>query len=309
MIGASSRQPAIRSAVCFWVNWLGFALSRARFPGKYRVVLRLGAAVSRVCPEAECKASTGSRFSVQLADRIQRLMWAGCYETELVALLERMLDRKMVFVDVGANVGYFSVIAAPLVGPQGSVHSFEADPVCFARLQQNVSPYPWACILQAAVGDQPGESVFFRSNDPQESGWGTILSCEEERERISVPAVTLDGVLTNRKLQRLDLIKLDVEGAEYRVLRGAERTIAAFRPLLYFELNETCLARDGVTIEGLLSYLQAKGYEIWIPPGTKATALLSALAIPEEKSSEMAKTAAAKFIRRPLDGEPEPSGD
>lgn len=121
-----------------------------------------------------------------------------------------------------------------------------------------------------------------------------------------MPAVTLDGVLTNGKLRRVDLIKLDVEGAEYRVLRGAERTIAAFRPLLYFELNETCLARDGVTVEGLLGYLRGKGYEIWMPPGPKATAILSALAIPGEKSAEMAKAAAAKFTRRPFDGEPEP---
>lgn len=130
MIGASGRQPANRSAATFWVNWLGFALSRAQFPGKYRAALRLGDAVSRACPEAECRTSTGSRFSVQLADRIQRLMWAGCYETELVALLEKMLGRGMVFVDVGANVSYFSALAAPWWDRRGrSTHSSPIPPV------------------------------------------------------------------------------------------------------------------------------------------------------------------------------------
>jgi len=297
---ASGQRPANSPSAPFWVNFLGFALSRAQFPGKYRVACRLGAAVSRVCPEAECQTNPGCRFSVQLSDRIQRLMWAGCYETELVALLKEMLRPGMVFVDVGANVGYFSAIGASLVGPQGSVYSFEADPDCSAKLRQNTAPYPWACVLHAAVGDKPGECTFFRSNDPQESGWGTTLPNAEDRERISVPAVTLDGELTSRKLRRLDLIKLDVEGAEYRVLRGAEGTIAAFRPLVYFELNPACLARDGVTTEALLGYLCGKEYEIWMPPGPDAIALLSALAIPVEKTGEMAKATAAKFRRRPL---------
>lgn len=298
----SSRKLARGSAAPFWVNAMGFALSRLQFPGKYRLVCRLGTTISHLCPVAECRPRPQCHFSVQLSDRIQRLMWAGCYETELVTLMENLLANDMVFVDVGAHAGYFSVIAASLVGRGGSVLSFEADPACFEWLERNAAAYPWVRILRAAVGDRAGECAFFRSGETGESGWGSTLGSADLGDAISVPGVTLDSALASRSLGRVDLIKLDVEGAEPRVFRGADRTLASFRPLVYFEVNEVCLAREGVTAQTLCDDIVSRGYELWTYLGRQASAFSSLLAIPREKNSEKTKAAAAKF--RPVKPRP-----
>jgi FkbM family methyltransferase len=267
------------------INEVGRGLSKRRFPGKHRFVHRFGRAVSKVCPEADCFPHPRGRLTVRLADRAERLMWAGCYEPGLALVLNRMLRPGMVFVDVGAHVGYFTVLAAVLVGPDGAVYAFEPDPECFERLVLSTKTYGWVRPARCAVGDEAGETAFFRTPRAEETGWGTIFPTGEPRRELRVPMITLDGSLAELGARRVDFIKIDVEGAEARVLQGAEKTIDRFRPAVYFEANAVCLKRDDRLVEDLIGFFTAKGYEIRAVPGERASAPDNFLAVPGEKST------------------------
>ena len=98
-----------------FANSIGRVMGLVRFRGKARLTNWIGKVVSWFVPEADCHPVPGGRVIVSLNDRVGRLMWTSCYEPELVALLRKVLDPGMTFVDVGAHIGYFSIIAAALV--------------------------------------------------------------------------------------------------------------------------------------------------------------------------------------------------
>jgi FkbM family methyltransferase len=97
-------------------------------------------------------------------------MWAGAYEPELVSLLKTTLKASMTVFDLGANIGYFSVIAAALVGENGHVHAFEPMPHNLDRLRRNLAPFHWATTHPYAVGNVTGEAPIHYSD--KEAGWG-----------------------------------------------------------------------------------------------------------------------------------------
>ena len=103
-------------------------------------------------------------------------MWAGVYEPELVSLLKKTLKPGMTVLDLGANIGYFSVISAALVGQNGQVHAFEPMPQNLLRLRKNLEPYRWAMTHPYAVANVTGEVPIHYSD--KEAGWAStsILS-------------------------------------------------------------------------------------------------------------------------------------
>jgi FkbM family methyltransferase len=242
-----------------------------------------------MCPEAQCRWGPESRYSVRLTDRIGRLMWAGCYEVQFVALLKCALGPGMVFVDVGAHIGYFTTLAACLVGRDGAVYSFEPDPECALCLIGNTHNDPWVIVYDKAVGDRSGEVTLFGSSRPEESGWGTIFATAEARPQVQVPITTLDEIICGSAIKRVDFIKLDVEGAECRVLEGGKQTIATYRPLVFAEVNEVCLARDGKSFRDLSSFFTERTYDIWSLEEKRPESIL---AIPRERSELLARMSA-----------------
>jgi FkbM family methyltransferase len=188
-------------------------------------------------------------------------MWAGAYERELVNVFKKMLKPGMTVLDLGANIGYFSVLASGLVGNRGQLHAFEPAPTCFTRLKKNLAAFSWAHVHSIAVGDEPGTARFHFSHKGNETGWGSLLPDDNvSAQEITVPVLTLDTWAHNQAIRRVDLIKMDLEGAEYRAIKGAEALLCQHRPLVVAELNEVCLRRDHRTPEDVLSLLRAAGY-------------------------------------------------
>lgn len=225
---------------------------------------RLSQAVFRMLPtsEAECHPLPTVTVHVRPEVWIERLMWAGAYERELVSLFKRALGPGMVALDVGANIGYFSVLAAGLVGETGLVHSFEPAPACFSQLKRNLAAFPWADASPFAVADESGVARFHFSEKPSQTGWGSLLSEENAAmQETEVPVITLDEWVREQGIRRVDFIKMDVEGAEYRALLGAVEILQRYRPIVVAELNAVCLARDGRRPEDVLALLRAAGYD------------------------------------------------
>jgi FkbM family methyltransferase len=238
------------------MNYLtGFQSILERLPirGKGRLA---DAVLSNMSGELECHPLPGTTVSVRANQQIERWMWAGAYETELVSLLKKTLKPGMTFLDLGANIGYFSVIAAALVKDKGHVYAFEPMPQNLTRLRKNLAPFHWASVQPYAVSNATGE-VPIRYSD-KEAGWASIhdqhrlgnLPCNS-----SVSVIRLDEWLQSNSLNQVDFIKLDIEGSELDALLGGRQMIGHFRPTIVAE------TKFGWNYDEIRQLLEATGYK------------------------------------------------
>ncbi|HEY7328465.1 MAG TPA: FkbM family methyltransferase [Gemmataceae bacterium] len=177
----------------------------------------------------------------------------GTSEPDMQEALHHLLRPGMSFYDIGANVGFFTILAAKLVGPTGRVVAFEPVNANAHWLEHNLklNGFHHVFIRQMALGNQDGEAAFRVS---AESTWGKLAytgPVNQETAVIQVPIRSLDKLHANGELPRPDLLKIDVEGAEVDVLRGSAETLRAVRPLLLIELHGT-----NADVADLLSGLQ-----------------------------------------------------
>jgi FkbM family methyltransferase len=180
---------------------------------------------------------------LRVNSRTGRPILAGSVEWTVQQALAEHLHLGMTFYDLGANIGFFTLLAAKLVGPSGCVVSFEADPEIAARLRENISrnSFSWVTVEQKAVWSEPSLVTFLRM-DPAISpdrGQGHIIPDAISPNAIPIEAVSLDAYTSNNSAPQF--IKCDVEGAEVEVFRGARRLLAEKRPSVLCELhgNET----------------------------------------------------------------------
>lgn len=245
-----------------WKSWLG---PLPTFPGKVRLIEVMAAAL-RLTGGNERKVCLweGAEFCVDLRDRIQRQMWCGCYEPHVMAALRRILRPGDAFVDLGAHIGYHSYFASGLVGASGLVFSFEADPANFLRLKKNLEHFPQAHPEHCAIWSGEESLMFTRSESLKESGWGALATVRNapEREKIEVHSVSLDAWNERTRLEAIRAIKIDVEGAELAVLRGAQRVLQRMRPVLVLEMSEPLLRQAGASPAMIEELLRGHGYTL-----------------------------------------------
>ncbi len=175
---------------------------------------------------------------LHLNPRTGKTYFEGGGEQEVQAALREHLRPGMIFYDLGANIGYFSLLAARLVGKEGRVVAFEADPEIAARLREHVArnEFGWIAVEEKAVWSEP-RTVFFARIDPATSpdrGLGHVVSASDG-DTLQVSAVSLDDY--TRTQPAPDFLKCDVEGAEVEVFRGAQRLLKHNRPGIICEMH------------------------------------------------------------------------
>lgn len=184
-------------------------------------------------------AARGLRFNVASSHSAFVL---GTHETEVQRAFASLLRPGMVYFDAGANVGFFAILAARLLGASGRVVCFEPLPDNARQIEFNaqLNGFTNIQICLEALGSSIRKETFFTSAEPT---WGMLNSVGKIPERssgnIEVSVRTLDSFCQPGGLPYPDLIKIDVEGAEAELLEGAGATIAACRPLLIIELHQT----------------------------------------------------------------------
>lgn len=159
----------------------------------------------------------------------------GVYEKFESKLFRERLRPGMAVVDIGANIGYFSLIASKRVGESGKVFSFEPDRTNFACLQKMIGENKCSntTIFNEALGDRSGTIDLYLSS--VNKGDHRVYQVEnEKREKISVPIQTLDVVLKSVGNPKIDLIKMDVQGAEGLVVKGMVETLANNPKMIIF---------------------------------------------------------------------------
>lgn len=187
----------------------------------------------------------------------------GAFEPNEMALVAQVLGPGMTAIDVGANVGWYTGVMASSVGPTGSVISFEPSPRERSLLAASVrrNGLTWVAIREEAVFDRPG-TIDLHVADNRHSGHNTvgdfIYAGVTTATTVTVATLPLDSL----GLDRLDFIKLDVEGAETHVLRGAMETLRRHRPLVLCEVQDKSLHSLGGTASDLVGLLGVENYVV-----------------------------------------------
>lgn len=161
----------------------------------------------------------------------------GTWEPEVTRVLTWAVRPGMTVIDIGAHIGYHTLLFAKCVGPSGRVFSFEPIPENFSLLRKNVelNNLTQVRMLNQAVFSRAGEITISVPDDLPNSGNGSVC-LDKGMRQLHVSAVSLDAFCEEFSI-RPDILKMDVEGAEYEVLRGAERVITQFLPKLMIELH------------------------------------------------------------------------
>ncbi|HXX01472.1 MAG TPA: FkbM family methyltransferase, partial [Candidatus Acidoferrales bacterium] len=226
----------------------------------------------------------------------------GSFEPNEFAFLHTFLKPGMVFIDVGANDGYYTLFAARRIGPSGLVIAFEPSTRERINLRRNLKRNRLenvrvaACALGAATGDAElhlAHGVHAGHNTLGKFAHDDVVGASLER----VDVVTLDQISVDFGLQKIDFVKIDVEGAEASVVAGARKVLSKMRPLMLLEINDGALSAQGIGADALLDSLRTEFmYEILIFSAT--TGLLELLgegtplsanivAVPKERLTEL----------------------
>jgi FkbM family methyltransferase len=183
------------------------------------------------------------------------------------------LTKRSTILDVGAYIGVYALNAGQ-IAVEGHVYAFEPDPRSARRLAQAIETNALKNVhlCQGAAGNWVGEVTFtLRDYPPQSSLQSNFIPPRpsgEEGEEVSVPIWTVDEYCKSRGIEQVDIIKIDVEGAELQVLRGAFATIAVSQPTLIIELHEIYSLQFGYTIQETIDYLHRLEYSLFhIAPG------------------------------------------
>lgn len=211
------------------------------------------------------------KFNCRLDEHMgSQIYWCGGYSRGELRVLDQLLEDGMTFVDIGANQGEFSVFAAKRL-PNGQVISLEPMSHVYEMLKanirangfENVSPFKIA--LTSGSGPMPIYTAEERFEDGTvNEGLGTLHSSRQRSARVeTVECKTLDEFVADIRLQRLDVLKIDIEGGEYDALVGAQRVLKRFSPAMIVEVNATQTRAAGHELGELVSLL-TQTHELWL---------------------------------------------
>jgi FkbM family methyltransferase len=226
-----------------------------------------------------CLVRDGSVFLAQPAVQIGwHVAFFGSYEPEIRDIFRTVLPLGGVALDIGANVGWHTLLMARLVGDQGRVLAAEPNPSVRKRLLNNLNlnRFNQVDVVPYAIADTEGTVEFFGPEaDDGDSGNGYIVNdgSTAPQETIRVETRRLDAIVAAAQINRLDLIKIDVEGFEWPVLQGGEQTITKFRPHIILEYDANYASRGGGSPSAVLEFFREHGYRLFTIGRTWATAV------------------------------------
>jgi FkbM family methyltransferase len=195
----------------------------------------------------------------------RELVRTGTHEPETIQAFAELLAPGMTVIDLGANIGQYTLVAARRVGPQGRVHAFEPTPSLAAHVRRNLelNAFDNATVHAAAVSDARGRAKL-QVVETSEPNMNSIVRDIPANGELVVPTVTLDEFAAEHAVGPVGVIKIDIEGAEMKALRGARGLLTAGdSPILVLELNPLTLMYTGHSPDDLLGLLGSYGYAFY----------------------------------------------
>ncbi|MEO7191335.1 MAG: FkbM family methyltransferase, partial [Vicinamibacterales bacterium] len=235
-------------------------------PGRWRLALQsvaLAPLLREHLPPQVIRVHEGFRMRVDGSSQTSRILYAtGEYEPATSALIKSKIGQGDLVVDVGANIGYFTLLASSAVGASGAVMAFEPNVVVRERLTDNIrlNASNNVTVHGEALGPTPGEVTFYvgPSND---TGLASLRALDGSAT-VTVPQVRFDD-LPRPGGRPVRLIKVDVEGAELSVIEGMSACLARDRPDIIMEVTDEYLRGLGASAAALFEHLHSLGYRMY----------------------------------------------
>jgi FkbM family methyltransferase len=206
----------------------------------------------------------GLRWSLNPADfEHAGLFWSGTKDKWDLYHLRSLVGPGSLFLDIGANFGYYSLTLAKALDRRCRVHAFEPNPSTYQRLLRHIDWNGMRDVILAhplALSDAPGTGTLIERAD--NSGASRI---GDDAGGVAVELTTIDAFAGAHALDRLDAVKIDVEGQEARVLTGGKATLSRFKPAIVIEFWTTGLARAGSSVDEVAGVLDRLGYKLFKP--------------------------------------------
>lgn len=212
-------------------------------------------------------------IKLRLDEHMQsQIFWYGYYCRDIILLMDRFVKPGMVVIDVGANLGEVSLAAARRVGISGHVYAFEPMDSQFACLIDNININEIKQITPEKKGlsDQGGVASIYSvsgvfKDGTKHVGLGTLYpSSERSIPSGEIELTTLDEYCSVKGVERIDLVKIDVEGAELAVLQGGVGALQRFKPYLIVEIQPGTTHSAGYRPEDIVNLLKTLGYSFYI---------------------------------------------
>ncbi len=249
------------NSVPLWLQLLrSYCLHFPLMRGKWRLVT--WAYQNMKIPEANIQSNLDGSLGIALQLDIWidfNIYCLGIYEYYLANFFKRNIKADTIFIDVGSYIGQYALLAAR-EAPQGRVFGFEPNRQSAQRFKENVNLNYFSNIevIRKAVGDYEGHTSFYISQQPYNSSILAEHTISNKEER--VPITRLDHFCEEQELPRVDIIKIDVEGAEDRVIRGALGLVDRNKPLIILEIGRKSTAESH---SEALSLLESLGYQFY----------------------------------------------
>lgn len=201
------------------------------------------------------------KIRLDLSKNVDYAIYLGIFEDLIVTDFFKSIKPGMVIFDVGANIGYYSLIASKAIGSHGDIYSFEPSEWAFNRLRNNILQFGTELIhfYNCGVSDKVGKSSLKICDDDAYNTLG-----EESIHKIlktkEINLITLDQFVCDNDINDVHIIKSDTEGSEYNVFKGCPEILRNHKPKLYFENNPKLAKGFNYNIQELYSYLKDFNY-------------------------------------------------
>jgi FkbM family methyltransferase len=222
----------------------------------------------------EHKISSGDKFALSNDEISVSLYVYDNFENTNRKFWDDLIKPGMTVFDIGANWGVYSVAAKRLLGSDGNLVSFEPNKNEYSKLNKNLSlnkgGMSHVTLVNSAVGDSDGSAIFYMP--PEYKGaYGSLgrPKIDEDCEAIEVKITKLDSYINENSISALDVIKIDVEGAEIKVLTGAIETLKKFSPVILMEVSDKRTIVFGYKARELCDFLLDIGYKLYLPRVTE----------------------------------------
>jgi FkbM family methyltransferase len=206
-----------------------------------------------------------SGFCLRLPTRYYKYFPSN-YEEENFSFLKSNCSEGHVVIDVGAHIGLFSVCAAQLTGANGKVYAFEPAPKTNALLKKTISINHKESIVEPrseAVAEKEG-TTFFYVSDVDGDNSNSLVQYRQDKNlgRVEVKITSIDNFLKRKGISEVAFIKIDAEGSEYRVLKGATETFQKLRPYAILALHPAGILGNGDSLQLIYEFLTQLNYKV-----------------------------------------------
>jgi len=215
----------------------------------------------------------GIVFDLDVQECVQKAIFCFHYfEPEDVSVFRKFIQPGGILLDVGANIGQYSLLASKLAGKTGKIYAFEPGQNIQPRLKKNIdlNGFENIEVVPCAVAATSGEMKFYPANEVGNQGVGSLMPAQEFRsnirstEGVDVDVISLDDFCEGRGIQHVDFLKIDVEGYDLEVLKGAEKLMKNNPDLVIMsEVEPINLEQLAITTKDFYAFMKSHAFHAW----------------------------------------------